>query len=428
MRWPKIKEGHGSVPPLTVMFKTVSGGCNLNCRYCYSGQSFEEGTAPRKIEYRLLEIFLRQYMEYVADAHQANLSWQGGEPTLAGLDFFRRVVALEARFARPPTTLSNSIQTNGVLINDEWAEFLAQYDFLVGVSLDGQEALHNAERKDRAGQGTFRRVMAGIEALRRHRAAFNVLCVVGQHNVTQPGTLLDFFLSESLDYLQFMPAMAFRSTEPQVPASYLITPEEYGYFLIEVFNRWYGAGVPQFSVRVFDNILQSLLGMPNDLCVHGDLCHGGLVVERNGDAYPCDFYIHPDWRLGNVFVDSLLEIAEGGAFRSFALRKRNVANRCQTCEWFRLCHGECPRNYVRGASYFCQSYQMLFRETAPSMRALAGRLANYRRYLEWRGNEKTAHQPYPSGNEACPCGSGREFRACCGDPALARSYLFQPDK
>ena len=413
------------------MFKTVSG-CNLDCNYCYYRRSVAGSGPAMHVRRDVIEAFMPAYMRHVADSHQASLSWQGGEPTLAGLDFFREAVSTEARFAIPPMSINNALQTNGVLIDDTWAEFLAEYNFLVGVSLDGPEPVHDVTRKDVGGSGSFRRVMGGIRALKRHSVDTNILCVLTQHNVRRAGELADFFLSEGLGYLQFMPGMAFKSSEPQAPASYLVSADEYGSFLTELFDLWYGSGVPSFSVRAFNNILQSLLGDGNDLCVHAEDCHAGLLVECNGDVYPCDFYIHPHWKLGNVLTHSLEDMAGGAKLREFSLRKRLLPPTCEKCDYVSLCRGECPRNRVPatdgtpGPGYFCASYKRLFRHSLPRFRELAGRLANYRRYTQMRKTSGNRMAAPLVGHTGCPCGSGRSYGTCCGDPALARSYLLRP--
>jgi uncharacterized protein len=415
------------MPPLSVMFKTVSSDCNLDCLYCYYRQSLEGERVRRRMDIRLLDGFLPQYMEYVADSHQVNLSWQGGEPTLAGLDFFRQTVELEAKYARPPTVINNAIQTNAVLVDDEWAEFFAAYRFLVGVSLDGPEEIHDAVRKDRGGNGSFRRVIAGIEALRKRKVDLNILCVVGPHNVRKARELMAFFRREGLTYLQFIPAMGFQSTEPDKPPAYLISPEAYAEFLVSLFNEWYREGIPTVSVRIFDNFLQSAVGSPNNLCVYSEKCDSGVIIEYNGDVFPCDFYIHPEWRLGNISIDSFKGIVESTSRQSFVRRKISLPSLCLTCEWRNLCKGECPRNWPPvpggyGTSYFCQSYRTLFEHAGDRIGTLAARIAGYRNYLAWQHTHPGARLPR---NGGCPCGSGRKFKNCCGAPELAASYLFR---
>ena len=421
------------MPPLTVMFKTVSTDCNLDCSYCYYRKSLEGERPYRRVDLSMLQEFMPQYMDYIADAHQANLSWQGGEPTLIGLDFFRWVVELEAANAQPPTVISNTLQTNGMLLNNDWGSFLSTYNFLVGVSLDGPKTIHNLERKDRGGQGSFRRVLAGIDVLRRHEVDFNILCVVGPHNVTQVRELMKFFRGEGISYLQFMPAMAFQSTEPLKPPSYLVSPEQYAEFLTELFDGWYQNGIPTASVRTFDNFLQSYLGVTNDLCLHSSSCDSGIVVESNGDTYPCDFYIHPRWKIGNIFQQSLKEMAESSELRTFVGRKHPLPLECQACEWQNLCKGECARNRFvledgsLGVGYFCQSYRQFFRHADSRLSKLAQRLANYRLCLQQANLTSPKPQPASRHNAPCPCGSGRRYKNCCGDPLLTGSYLFQPE-
>jgi len=376
----------------------------------------------RRIEEPVLDAFMRQYMKHVADSRAASLSWQGGEPTLAGIEFFERVVTLEAKYAAPGTTITNALQTNAILLDDRWGEFLHRYSFLVGVSLDGPETIHDDVRRDRGGHGSFRRVMAGVDALRRHNVDFNILCVVGPHNVTRVRELMSFFRGEGFSYVQLIPAMDFQSVEPDTPPAYLITAEEYGEFLVDLFDEWYEGGFPSTSVRTFDAILQSYLGMPADLCVYGEQCNAGIVVEYNGDVYPCDFYISKRWRLGNVMRESLESILAKPDLPAFAARKLSLPPRCEDCEWRRLCRGGCPRNRPGGASgvseYFCESHRRLFTHADVRFRAVVGtierRLATARAVGEAAGR-----------NERCPCGSGRKYKSCCGDPRADQSYLFR---
>lgn len=414
------------MPPLSVLFKTVSSDCNLDCSYCYYRQSLEGERVRRRMDERVLAAFMRQYMACVAGSGVASFVWQGGEPTLAGLDFFQRAVALEAQYAPPGTTIGNALQTNAVLLDDRWGEFLRRYHFLVGVSLDGPQDVHDGVRRDRGGHGSFRRVLAGIDVLRRHGVDFNVLCVIGPHNVRRPVDLMRFFRREGFTHLQFIPAMSFQSIEPNAPAAYLITAEEYGGFLVALFDEWYEGGFPQTSVRTFDAMLQSYLGLPIDLCSYGERCDGGIAVEYNGDVYPCDFYVHPEWRLGNVVEEPLDAILARPRRAAFIARKASLPPVCQECEWRRLCRGGCPRNRSDGSApgppeYFCESHRRFFAHADARLRALADR-------LERRGATAAIAGAAATGrNEPCPCGSGRKYKACCGDPRIEQSYLFRFD-
>src|SRR5579884_3412740 len=260
------------MPAVGVMFKTVSTDCNLDCQYCYYRESLEGTRVRRRIASEMLDSFFAQFMDYVSDAKVASISWQGGEPTLAGLGFFEQVVALEARHAHPGTTISNALQTNAVLLNDAWGSFLKTYNFLVGVSLDGPQEVHDSRRMYRNGRGSFDHVMRGIDVLRRHAVAFNVLCVLGPHNVERPRELMRFYRQQGFSHVQLIPEMDFQAMETEKPARFQITAAQYGAFLREAFDEWYQEGRPTLSIRTFDNFVQSYVGIQNDLCVHGDRC------------------------------------------------------------------------------------------------------------------------------------------------------------
>jgi len=416
------------MPPLMTMFKTVSTDCNLDCSYCYYRESLYGSRARHRMREEMLEAFIPQCMEYVSDIGAASFGWQGGEPTLAGLDFFRRAVELQRRSARPDTVVQNALQTNGVLIDDEWARFLSECRFLVGVSLDGPQSIHDSHRKDRRGEGSFARVMRGIEALRRRGVEFNVLCVLTPANVGQARQLMSFFRSEGYSHVQFIPAMDFQAMQPGKPASYLITPEEYGEFLRAAFDEWYTDGGPRLSVSIFDNYLQSYLGLPNQVCIYGETCDSGITVEYNGDVYPCDFYVHPDWRLGNALEEPLADILSRPERAAFIAQKRPFPEACQSCRWLAICKGGCFRNRTplpdgeSGPDHFCQSYKALLRHADARFRRLRDAVLRRRRYLDALAS--LAGAAAPGRNDPCPCGSGRKHKQCCGHPREGQSYIF----
>lgn len=405
------------------MFKTVSTDCNLDCAYCYYRESLEGTRVRRRIEPKLLETFIPQYMAYVADSGVASFAWQGGEPTLAGLPFFDRVVALQARHARPGTTITNALQTNGLLLDDEWGAFLKRYNFLVGISLDGPQPIHDAQRRAKSGRGSFDLVMRGIDVLRRHDVDFNVLCVLGPHNVAHPRELMAFYREQRFSHVQFIPCMDFQAMEPEKPPVFQITPAEYGAFLVAAFDEWHEDGAPTLSIRAFDNFLQSRVGVPNDLCVHGDACNAGIVVEHNGDAYPCDFYVHPTFRLGNLVEQPLRDVLYSPIRAAFVRQKHPLPRACQECEWLAVCKSGCPRNRTDDApDYFCESYKELFAHADARLLALAARVQQRRRYVHsLRLQPGLARRR----NDFCPCGSGKKQRVCCAAPNAERSYVFR---
>lgn len=270
----------------------------------------------------------------------------------------------------------------------------------------------------------------GIEVARRHSVDLNILCVVGPHNVDRPRELMRLFRREGFTHLPFIPAMDFQAMAPGTPPAYLITPAQYGAFLVALFDEWYGQGAPQISIRTFNNFLQSYVGMPNDLCVHGDSCDAGIVVEYNGDVYPCNFYIHPHWSLGNIWRRPLVQIVERAERAAFIVRKQPLPVECLACEWLAVCKGGCPRNRVglessmQSPDYFCAGYKQLFAHGDARLRHLRDRVRHRRRYLEQLDVIPLTAVRQPERNDRCLCGSGRKHKACCGDSALAHSYIF----
>lgn len=398
-----------------VMWKTVSEDCNLACDYCYYSTCAGKPDGVRRIDESLLETFIEAYMR--ASQGTASFAWQGGEPLLAGLPFFEKVVELQARYAPRGTMISNALQTNGTLITERWADFLKRYNFLVGVSLDGPAALHDQRRVDASGMGSHDRVMRGIRLLEKHQVDFNILTVVHKHNVRHARELIDYFRAEGFHYLQFIPCMDFRSQQVNQPGRYEITPAEYGDFLCEVFDLWYEQGKPRTSIRFFDNLLQAYLNLEAELCVHRSSCPASLVLEQNGDAYPCDFYLHPDWKLGNVGVNALPELLQHPNYTKFQQMKPALPDACHRCSWRKLCHGGCPRNRdwtagddAASRDYFCESYRQVYTYAHDRMLRLAASVRrswfedNVRRLLGGR---------LPDRNEPCACGSGRKYKKCC---------------
>jgi serine-type anaerobic sulfatase-maturating enzyme len=417
------------VPPLAVMFKTVSTDCNLDCSYCYYRESLDGTRVRRRIDNGMLEKLIPDVLAYTADVGATSFAWQGGEPTLAGLPFFEKVVALQRTHARPGMAIRNALQTNAILLDDAWGAFLKRNAFLVGVSLDGPREIHDQLRTDRGGRGSFERVMRGIDVLRRWEVDFNILCVLGPHNVDRPKELMRFYRAQRFSHVRFIPAMDFQAMEPDKPPAYLITPEQYGEFLVQAFDDWHGEGAPTISVRIFDNFLQNTVGVPADLCVHGDRCDAGIVVEYDGSAYPCDFYIHPAWELGNVLEMPLADLVAGPARRAFIAQKHPLPDDCARCEWLAVCRSGCPRNRTSTEDgptpdYFCRSYKRFFAHADERLGHLAHKVRNRWRYLEQL--EMAPLRVLRAGrNDPCPRGSGRKHKQCCQSPALASSYVFK---
>lgn len=401
---------------ISVMWKTVSEDCNLACDYCYySTCGGKPGKIINKIDSVILDKFIKEYMEQSIGS--ATFAWQGGEPLLAGLEFFEEVVSLQAKYAPKHTIIANSLQTNGTLITEKWASFFKQYHFLIGVSLDGPREIHDARRVDSRGQGSFDRVMNGIQNLRKYNVDFNILTVIHRGNVTKAIEMMKFFESEDLRYVQFIPCMDFRSQEVDKPGVYDITPEEYGAFLCEAFDYWYNNGNPRTSIRFFDEMVNVYVNRSPGLCIHRDVCPQTIILEQNGDAFPCDFYINEDWKIGNIATHSIEEIINHPIYEKFLKMKPTLPEACKTCEWKKLCHGGCPRNRkwsgnfaTSEVDYFCSSYKQIYSYGNERMKELGDKLRkemfeqNMARYFEGK---------MPTRNDPCACGSGKKYKSCC---------------
>ena len=396
---------------ISVMWKTVSEACNLACDYCYYSHCGGQPKQIERIDPLVLEKFIREYMSQSSGS--ASFAWQGGEPLLAGLPFFREVVSLQAHYARKGTVIANGVQTNGTLITEDWAKFFKQYNFLVGVSMDGPKEIHDSRRVTHSGSGSFDRVMRGVEYLNQYGVEYNILTVVHPGNVRKVRELMDFYRANNFRWVQFLPSMAFEAQHIEQSGRYEITPEEYGEFLCETFDIWYEEEIPGLSIRMFDSVLAMYMNRAPGFCILAETCGQTLVLEQNGDAYPCDFYMHSDWRLGNVGENSIAELLASPAMRKFSTLKPQMPVACQQCEWKSVCHGGCPRNRVMGSDgevapdYFCAAYKRFYQYADERMQNLAVRL---RKQLF----EENAVSGVSVGrNDSCPCGSGKKYKRCC---------------
>lgn len=325
-------------------------------------------------------LFLDQYARLCAP--QLTFAWQGGEPTMMGLEWFQQVVEAQQRAGRANAILrpgarwqvGNALQTNGTLLDDNWARFFHQYSFLIGLSLDGPAEWHDRYRVDRHGAGQHEKVLSAVELLRRHRVEFNVLCVVSAANVDRPRELLRYYVRHGLDNLQFIPCVepvGGHASDAQVAGapqftSYSITPQQYGDFLAGLFDAWMEVGFRKVRIRYFDNLIEQIVLGHASVCHLAESC-GYIVLEHNGDCYPCDFFVEGDWKLGNIHETPLEAMLAGERFQTFARMKPALHSECERCEWRTLCFGECPRYRLIGTgaaeyqrSYFCPSYRRFF--------------------------------------------------------------------
>ncbi len=433
-----------------LLAKPTGAVCNLDCTYCFflSKEMLYPGSRFRMAD-DLLESYLRQLIEAHAGAPEVVVAWQGGEPTLMGLPFFRRSVELAERYRRPGQRISYTIQTNGTLIDDEWAAFFAEHGFLVGLSIDGPRDLHDTYRVNKAGHGSFELVMKGLAALQRHGVEWNALTTV--HAASQHrGREVYAFLRDACGarFMQFIPIVE-RATPQTLPAANTgwgsgvsgrplytqdgnlvtgrsVSPEGYGTFLIDIFEDWVRRDIGEVYVQMFDVALASWYGEPGGLCVHAETCGRALALEHNGDVYSCDHFVEPAYRLGNIRETRLLDLVESPRQRQFGQAKRDTLPRyCRECDVRFACHGGCPKDRFAttpdgepGLHYLCPSYQAFFRHIRPAMDAMCQLLRAGRAPDELVGRY-AAEDSRRGRNDPCPCGSGRKWKRCHQLPAPA---------
>lgn len=350
--------------PLSVTVKPCGPSCNLSCRYCYYlDKSVLYGNRSGIMSGQLLEKLVSDAVA-ASDGNGICFNWHGGEPLLAGLDFYRKALEIEHRLCGAEG-ISNSIQTNGTLITAEWAEFFASNGILVGVSVDGPRQVHDAVRRSRGGAPTFDKVMSGIGLLCDHGVEFNTMTAVSRCSEGLGGMIYEFLKTTGTSFFQLMPVYErIPGTDGAEPWS--VTPRGFGRFLSDIFDRWVNGDVGKYFVNVFDSTLAGYCGVPPGSCLYGEFCSGGLTVERNGDVYPCDHCVDGSTRLGNLFDDRLGGIRSGRRYLDFQTGKqRGIARACLECKWHPLCHGECPCH--RFGATLCEGYRMFYEHSEGKM-------------------------------------------------------------
>jgi uncharacterized protein len=384
----------GPVPRITsLLIKPASAVCNLDCSYCFyldrDADPYKELPA-RKMSDEVLERLVDTYLFY--SYPNSTFAFQGGEPTLAGLPFFTRLVELQKQYGRDGQNVSNALQTNGVLIDKDWCQLFHQYNWLIGLSLDGPEEINDLYRFNKAGRGTWKQVMRALETMQKEKVEFNILCVLSQANVEKPKELYKFWKSLGLDNVQYIPLAEFNPDGSRMP--FTITPEQYGRFLVETFEQWW-PDRRKMRIRFFDNLAESLAGQKPGSCTMHETCDSYCVVEYNGDIYPCDFFVESPWRLGNIMIDGWGEIARKVKRYSFAAKKTLAHPMCQVCEYQSICHGGCPKfrhgphKRFEDLDYFCQSYKMIFSRAVGPLRDEVAKL------LGQEARELTMHSISP---------------------------------
>ena len=380
-----------------IMTKPIGPLCNLDCAYCFylEKENLYPGTQSWAMRAEVLERYIAQYIA-VQPADEVHFAWQGGEPTLLGVDFFRTVVELEQKYAGG-RRIHNALQTNGTLLDDAWGEFLAAHAFLVGISIDGPRALHDCYRVDKGQAPTFDRVMRGLDVLKKHKVEFNTLTVVNRQNAQHPAEVYRFLKEIGSSFLQFIPVVERKAVRPDQNGLVLIQPSfdhaaevtewsveplQYGKFLAHIFDAWVKKDVGTIFIQQFDVALESWMGMEASLCVFRKTCGSALAMEHNGDLYSCDHFVYPEHKLGNVLEADLAEMAGSAQQVKFGRDKWDSLPRmCRECDVRFACNGECPKHRFAttpsgepGLNYLCAGYKYFFHHVDPFMQYMAAEL------------------------------------------------------
>ncbi|PRY23583.1 uncharacterized protein CLV78_10473 [Aliiruegeria haliotis] len=390
--------------PFSIMTKPIGPRCNIDCTYCYYLE--KEKLFPSEKKFRMsdevLETYILQLIEASVEAGMPEVlfAWQGGEPTMLGVGYFQKIVELQKKHAPPGVRISNSLQTNGMLLDDSWGTFLAENGFLVGLSIDGPKKIHNRYRIDRAGRPTFDAVMRGLEVLQRHGVDHNALTTVHRANSGKGKEIYRFLKGVGFDYLQFIPIVERSAREgdglasaPQVDmdpgnsvTDWSVSPRAYGKFLCDIFDSWYRNDIGEVFVQFFDVQLGLWMGHDAGLCVFAETCGNGLALEHDGSLYSCDHYVYPEYRLGKIGETHLRDMVWTDRQDSFGQDKKNgLTQQCRDCSFRFACNGGCPKHRFAvnklgeaGHNYFCESYTMFFRHCGPRLQDMARLIASGR--------------------------------------------------
>jgi len=430
-------------PAFHLLAKPTGAACNLDCAYCFF---LDKEILYPGSKFRMSDSMLEQYIRQLIESHQTdnvNIAWQGGEPTLMGLDFYRRSMVLVEKYRRPGMQFLHTLQTNGTLIDDEWAAFFKEHNFLIGISIDGPPELHNVYRVDKGGKPTFDKVMRGLRLLQKYGVEYNVLTTVNRLNADFPLEVYRFLRDEAgTTWMQFIPVVERINAdgltlyqEGNRVSERSVLPDQFGSFLCDIFDEWVRHDVGTIFVQTFEATLSNWVGLGNSgLCVFNETCGTGLAIEHNGDLYSCDHFVEPKYLLGNIQDRHMIELVASPQQIKFGQDKRNTLPRyCLECEVRFACHGECPKNRFiltpdgePGLNYLCAGFKEFFQHVDFPMKIMAGLLRRGREAKEvieiLNRTFKGVHRLDP-----CPCGSGRKFRQCHGRPPASPGKKTLPN-
>jgi uncharacterized protein len=430
-----------SFPDFHVLAKPIGPICNLDCKYCFYLE--KESLYPNVAKWAMAEDVLNNYIRQYIEAHDApvvNFAWQGGEPTLLGVDYFGKLVEIQKKYANGKQ-IQNAFQTNGVLLNDAWAQLFKENGFLIGLSIDGPRALHDTYRVDKGGEPTFDKVMRGMEVLKRHSIDFNTLTTVHRGNADEPLEVYRFLRDNGSGFIQFIPIVERIANQATTDGLQLISAnflgksrvapwsvesKQFGRFLCAIFDEWVRRDVGRVFVQLFDVSLEMWAGLEASLCVFRRQCGAALAIEHCGDVYSCDHFVYPENRLGNIMDSPLETLVNSDQQQKFGEAKETALPKyCLECDVRFACNGECPKHRFMttpdgepGLNYLCAGYKAFFRHVDLYMRFMAAELASQRppaNVMQWIAKHETqAALLRAERNDPCPCGRSRKFKHCCG--------------
>ncbi len=442
---PAFAPPANSPPAFHLLAKPSGSTCNIDCKYCFFLS--KEALYPDEKQ-RMSEETLETYIRQLLESHrtpQVTVAWQGGEPTLMKLEFFKKSIELVEKYKRPNQQVQHTFQTNGILLDDEWCVFFKQHNFLVGLSCDGPREIHNTNRVDRGGAGTFDKVMNGWRKLREHKVDFNILCTVNAANEMHGRTVYRFFRDElHAEWVQFIPIVERASADTiqianlgwsdrpdhkrllYTQSGNLVTNrtvggKQYGQFLIDIFEEWVRHDVGKVYVQLFDVTLEAYFGR-HLLCIHAPTCGYGPAIEHNGDLYSCDHFVEPKFKLGNIHETHMLNLVASPQQRRFGDDKRDtLTSQCKSCDVRFLCNGGCPKDRFSlsrdgepGQNYLCAGLELFFHHTRPAMQTMARMFQSGKPPADIMA-QTLDEDNRRDWNHPCPCGSEKKFRSCHGN-------------
>jgi uncharacterized protein len=407
--------------PFSLLIKPTSADCNLNCSYCFyldKSKIYPESTKHRMSD-TVLEQMVATYM--ATDQPTFYFGWQGGEPTLMGFDFFRHAVALQKKYGRWGATVSNGLQTNATLITDDMAALFAEYHFLVGVSIDGPADVHDHNRKTTSGSGSHARVLEGISRLERHGVEYNALVLINSENVHRPQDIYNYLMDLGIHHHQYIPCVEFDGRGALRP--FAVTGKQWGDFLCGIFDAWVPKDTQRVSIRNFDAILGQMIQGQYTVCHQAGHCTQYFVVEYNGDVYPCDFFVDPHRKLGNIAEHSWTELQTSRKYKAFGDQKADWHQDCTVCEFLRYCSGDCIKyrfhknKNPKNKSWLCPGVKRFLRHSMPRFEKISLAYLNEQQTGAPGANKPILTElpkPHPRRSDPCFCGSGKKYRDCHG--------------